>query len=121
MAITLPATFEPTHPTSGLPGYPAIDVFGQPWEAVRAGFWGKVERLSGRPLTGLERPGGPYGLSMYVKNRVNGRTRYLTHFVSLELGVGARVWPGRVLGQIATAPAGSFPGSSHIHMGLNQP
>jgi hypothetical protein len=121
VALTLPRTFTPTHQTSGLAGYPAIDVFAPAGTVARAGFWGRVVRVSGRSLSGDERPGGAYGFSVYVRNAVNGWTRYCTHFSELHVGAGAIIVPGRDLGLIATPPLGSPRGSAHIHMGLNKP
>lgn len=119
--ITLPAEFTPTHETSGLPGYPAVDVFGQPGEGVRSGFWGRVRRTSGRPCADGGSPGGPYGLSIYIRNRVNGRERYATHFDSLALDVGAFVWPGRLIGTICDSRVSGKPHTSHIHLGMTSP
>jgi hypothetical protein len=119
--VLLPRTFTPTHQTSGLAGYPAVDVFAPAGEVARAGFWGRVVRVSGKPLSPWDRPGGAYGWSVYVLNRANGWTRYCTHFSDLHVAAGAVVYPGRALGRIATPPAGSAAGSAHIHMGLNKP
>jgi hypothetical protein len=119
--MLLPRVFVPTHQTSGLAGYPAIDVFSPAGTVARAGFWGRVVRISGRPLSPNDRPGGAYGHSLYVLNRSNGWTRYCTHFSELLVGVGAIIVPGRALGLIATPPVGSPRGSAHIHMGLHRP
>ncbi len=120
-ALRLPRTFTPTHQTAGLAGYPAVDVFAAPGTVAEAGFYGRVIRVSGRALSASDRPGGPYGYSLYVHNRVNGWTRYATHLSLLLVGVGAFVWPGRSLGVIALPPVGSPPGSGHVHLGLKIP
>ncbi len=119
-SLTLPRTFSPTHQTSGLPGYPAVDVFAPAGSVARAGFWGRVVRVSGRPLSPDDRPGGPYGHSVYVRNRVNGWTRYATHFSELHVAEGAVIFPGRALGLVAIPPVGSPRGSAHIHLGLSR-
>ncbi len=119
--LRLPALFRATHQTAGLPGYPAVDVFAKAGTVARASFFGRVVRVSGRPLSPSDRPGLSYGWSVYVHNRVNGWTRYATHFERLLLDVGAIIVPGRALGLVAVPPVGSPPGSAHIHLGLNRP
>ena len=113
--------FRATHQTSGLPGYPAIDVFAPIGALVLAGFYGIIERVSGHPPTYAGTPGGAYGWSLYVHNRANGYRRFVTHLGSLNVKVGDRVAPGTVLGTVARPPAGSVAGSSHVHLGLNRP
>jgi hypothetical protein len=119
--VTLPSSFTPTHETSGLLGYPAIDCFAPAGDVARAGFYGRVVRVSGQRQSPSDRPGGAYGYSVYVLNRVNGVTRYCTHFSELLVGVGAVIYPGRALGHVAVPPAGSAAGSAHIHLGERRP
>lgn len=119
-SIRLPATFIPTHATAGLPGYPAIDVFGPPNAYVVSGFWGRVRRISGRPCAQGGTPGGSYGQSVYIFNRVNGWERYATHFNRLDVKVGDRIWPGKVLGTICDSAVSGKPNTSHIHLGLRR-
>src|SRR5687768_6997789 len=100
--IQLPRTFRATHPTGGLDGYPAIDVFGHPdgGDEVKADFHGKVRRQSGRDPAKGGSPGGAYGWSIYVQS-MNGDDRYLTHFGTLRVKVGDAVKPGTILGTVA--------------------
>jgi hypothetical protein len=121
VALELPSRFSPTHNTMGLPGFRAVDVFAPAGTLVRAGSYGEVIRLSGRPATGTERPGGAYGLSVYWKNSVTGVTRYATHFASVCVDVGDRVGPMTAIGRVARAPAGSPAGSDHVHLASTRP
>jgi murein DD-endopeptidase MepM/ murein hydrolase activator NlpD len=107
----------PTHATAGLPGYPAIDVFGPAGAPVVAGFYGRVRRISGRPCSLGGTAGGAYGQSLYVRNGVTGTDRYLTHLDALHVSVGDRVWPRKVLGTVCDAAVSGKPGTSHVHYG----
>ena len=118
--IDIPRSFQATHQTAGLPGFPAVDVFGSPHELVRAQFWGTVQRLAGRTVAMGGRPGGAYGLSLYVRNAATGDVRYLTHFHELALKVGDAVKPGTILGTIADSAVSGKPGTSHVHYGLKR-
>ena len=115
--MRLPADFKPTHPTSGLEGYPAKDIFGEAGTMAGAPEGGTIVRLSGREPTDRTAPGGPYGRSLYLRGD-SGRVYYLTHFGRLTVGEGQRVEPGDELGTVAdysAATGGVTP--SHIHMG----
>ncbi len=116
--LALPPTFRPTHETGGLPGFPAVDVFGSPYELVRSSFWGIVDRISGRSPALGGRPGGAYGWSIYVVNSPTGTIRFMTHFHELALEVGDQVKPGTILGTIADSAISGKPGTSHIHLGM---
>jgi murein DD-endopeptidase MepM/ murein hydrolase activator NlpD len=118
--LQLPREVVSTHLTAGLPGFPAVDVFGSPGETVRAGFWGTVTRISGRSCAMGGRPGGAYGRSIYVHNAANGVTRYLTHFDQLFVKVGDKVKPGTPLGTICDGRNAGRAGSSHIHYGIKR-
>jgi murein DD-endopeptidase MepM/ murein hydrolase activator NlpD len=115
--VSLPSEFAPTHPTAGLPGYPAIDVFGAPGAQVVVEFWGWVRKVSGKPPAAGGQPGGPYGRSVYLLNRVNGVERFLTHLDRLDLAVGQHVRPGQIIGTVADSAVSGKPGTSHVHMG----
>jgi len=115
--VVLPARFKATHQTSGLPGFPAVDIFGGAGRPVSSGFGGVVARLSGRACALGGRPGGAYGRSIYVADRRSQDVRFVTHLDELLVEVGDAVWPGRVLATICTPPSGSPPGSSHVHLG----
>ncbi len=116
--LTLPATFTPTHETSGLSGYPAIDVFGRPRQVVAAGFYGRVRRITGRACSAGGSPGGPYGRSLYIENAGAGLERFVTHLDYLLVDVGDAVWPGRCIATLCDASLAGKPGSTHAHMGL---
>lgn len=118
-AIQLPEHFTPTHQTDGLPGYPAIDVFAHGGTVALAPATGTIERLSGHPVTPTTKPGGPYGLSCYLKRSAGG-VYFLTHFATLRVHVGQQITHGQPLGTIADyarATGGVTP--SHIHEGFN--
>jgi hypothetical protein len=120
VTVQLPSTFSPTHETGGLPGYPAIDVFGDPLDEVAVTFYGWVRRISGRPPSQGGRPGGSYGWSVYLLNRVNGWERFVTHLHVLYVTVGDNVAPGDCIGRIADSAVSGKPGTSHAHLGLRQ-
>lgn len=117
MTLILPRTFDPTHATSGLPGFPAKDFFGDPNENVKIDAWGTVSRLSGRPCSEGGTPGGAYGRSIYIDS-ADGR-RFLTHFNQVNVDVGDRVTPDTVLGTICDSKVSGKPNTSHIHYGFN--
>ncbi len=119
-SLVLPARFTPTHLTAGLPGYPAIDLFGPPDQPVRADFTGIVRRISGRACALGGKPGGAYGRSLYIASRGPGVDRYLTHLDLLYVVVGDRIVPGTLLATICDAAGAGKPGTSHVHYGLNR-
>lgn len=117
MTVVLPKTFAPTHETEGLPGFPAVDVFGKPNEEVRINVTGKVVRLSGHPCSEGGTPGGAYGRSIYIES--DDGTRFLTHFNGVRVAVGALITPSVVLGTICDSAVSHKPGTSHIHYGFH--
>lgn len=119
--LQLPFSFQPTHQTSGLPGFPAVDCFAPAGTKVCAPATGKVVKLSGHAPTSSATPGGPYGWSIYLKRR-DGRCYFLTHFGtrSAIVKLGACIAQGEVIGTVADyagATNGATP--SHIHEGLS--
>lgn len=117
--IQLPEHFTPTHQTGGLAGYPAVDVFCHGGTVALAPANGLIYRLSGHPVTPTTKPGGPYGLSCYLK-RADGGVYFLTHFATLYVKQGQTVKKGQPLGTVADytrATGGVTP--SHIHEGLH--
>lgn len=113
--LQLPRLFKATHPTGGLPGYPAIDVFAKPGTVVLCPEDGVIERLSGRDPRLGGSPGGSYGWSIYLKAK---RVRYfLTHFGSRTVTVGQKVKAGDPLGTVCDSKVSGKPGTSHIHVG----
>lgn len=113
--IVLPSSYRATHPTGGLPGYPAVDVFGKPGEQVGAPEAGTVRRLSGKDPQKGGTPGGPYGWSIYLD--CPSGDYYLTHFGSRKVKVGQKVKRGEIIGTICNSAVSGKPGTSHIHMG----
>ena len=118
--MRLPADFRPTHPTAGLLGYPAVDLFARAGQPVFADFYGKVRRISGRSACSGGVPGGAYGRSVYLLNEQAKRERYVTHLCCLALEVGDAVRPGTFIGTVAVPPAGSPAGSAHVHLGMRR-
>lgn len=118
--LQLPENFTPTHQTDGLPGFPAVDLFAAGGTVALAPCAGVIDRLSGHPVTPKAVPGGPYGLSCYLKRKDGGRY-FLTHFATLRVKVGQTVKKGQPLGTVANyskATNGVTP--SHIHEGLHK-
>lgn len=114
--LQLPVTFVPTHQTEGLPGYPAIDVFGKAGSVVLAPEAGTIDRLSGHDPGEGGRPGGPYGWSVYLT--VPSARYFLTHFGSRTVEEGDRVVAGDPLGTVCDAAVAHMDSNlSHIHEG----
>jgi murein DD-endopeptidase MepM/ murein hydrolase activator NlpD len=116
--LQLPKEFTPTHQTSGLPGFPAIDVFAKPGTPVLAPTYGTVARLSGHdpasgPVGGVH---GPFGWSMYVESR-DGE-RYMTHFGRMDVKVGDKIKASQVIGTVGDYDR--WGGWSHIHLGFKK-
>jgi hypothetical protein len=118
--IVIPRRFVSTHPTGGLPGYPAIDVFGEHNRVVMLDDRGRVRRISGRsPCRPCSR-GGACGWSIYVEAQ-DGSDWFLTHFGVLLVVVGQIIVPDTILG--TPLDARDAPGWSveHIHAGRRGP
>lgn len=115
--LQLPTSFQTTHQTAGLAGYPARDIFAKPGTPVRAPVSGTVVKLSGHaPSAGaVQGQGGPFGLSTYIKGP-NG-TYFMTHFGSRNVRVGQKVRKGQVIGTVGDYPGGT---PDHIHEGLSR-
>ena len=112
----IPRRFEPTHQTDGLPGYPAIDIFG-PWDhLVRLADHGRVRRISGKSPCRGGVPGGAAGYSLYVEAD-DGSDWFLTHFGVVLVRVGQRVTPSLFLGAPMRSSDGPAGWSEHIHAG----
>lgn len=112
--LQLPTTFASTHPTGGLAGYPAIDVFAPPGTTVLSPSDGTVSRLSGG-LDTYTGPGGPYGYSIYLASKLG--EYYMTHFGSVGVAAGQRVRYGQPIGTVGDYPNAD---SDHIHEGLRR-
>lgn len=109
-----------THPTSGLPGYPAFDVLAKAGTIALAPEAGTIQKLSGHEPSGHAKAGSAYGLSCYLR-RAKGPGRYfLTHYGDLFVHVGQTVKKGTPLGPLVdfeAATGGVTP--SHVHEGYD--
>lgn len=120
-ALQLPAFFNATHPTAGLPGYPAVDVFADGGTVVLSPVFGLVSKLSGSPprdLTHLppEDRHGALGWSVYIDSRFG--VYYLTHFGTRGVKLRQGVDRGEPLGTVADfAKLSGGEVASHIHEG----
>lgn len=115
----LPAAFTPTHTTSGLPGFPAIDVFQPAGTIMLAPATGTVTRVSGKAPTRTVKPGGAYGWSVYLApDRAPDKPFFLTHFGTLSVQVGDHLEYGHPVGAVADfAAATNGVTPDHIHEG----
>ncbi len=105
-----------THPTDGLPGYPAFDYMAPAGTTAVSPVDGKVLRTGGQaPSPGTCPPGGPCGRSMYIQG--GGKTYFLTHMDKLTVKDGDTVKQGQKIGEVANGPASWS--SPHVHMGVN--
>lgn len=119
--LQLPSHFKPTHQTSGLPGYPAIDVLAHAGTPVCCPVNGRIVKLSGRKPTATAKPGGPYGWSLYVQ-RSDGVRYFLTHFGTRKVVLNQLVRRGQIIGTVADyAKATNGKTPSHIHEGCTHP
>lgn len=119
MTVVLPRVpHAPFHETAGLPGFPAIDVFGKPGEPVRLDAAGKVTKLSGHPCSDGGQPGGAYGRSIYVTT--DDGVYFLTHFDQVRVKLGDRISATTILGTICDSAVSHKPGTSHIHEGFHR-
>lgn len=107
-----------THPTAGLPGYPAYDYMAPAGSAALAPVTGRVVKLSGHdPAAGpTDGPHGPFGWSVYIKGN-DGRTYYLTHMGARNVRVGQIVRAGQRIGAVGNYA--KYGGANHIHMGVH--
>lgn len=97
-----------THDTDGLPGFPAVDLFGDPGTPFTAPEDGQVIRRSGRGGT----KGQTYGWSVYFKGK-SGRVYYIQHLNKDRAKIG-RYKQGDRLGTISPWEGGS----PHAHVGV---
>jgi hypothetical protein len=118
-ATAIPRLFTPTHETAGLPGYPAIDVFGPRDHAVRLLDRGRVRRISGKSPCRGGAPGGPAGWSLYIAAD-SGDDWYLTHFGALLVRVGDRITESTFLGTPLDARDAPGWSTEHIHAGCKR-
>jgi len=105
------------HPTANLPGYPAHDYFAPSGSVAVSPIAGTVIRLSGRsPADPPTSQHGAFGLSLYIKGD-DGRTYYMTHMGSRDVGKGSHVELGQPVGTVGDFARYGTP--SHIHLGIS--
>ncbi len=103
-----------THPTGGLPGYPAFDYMAPAGTPCVAPVDGKIDRLSGRDPSAGGPAGGALGYSIYMSG--GGKSYFLTHLDKVLVKAGQRVSQGEQIAEIANGPRSwSTP---HVHMGV---
>ena len=110
--LPLPATFKPTHQTGGLPGFPAIDIFGPAGAFVLAPEPGKIVWPHMIPWDQTQRVGG---WTCYYQGN-SGNTYFLTHFGELR-GRGS-YRKGDVIGTVGEVPHSWW--HTHIHEGKHK-
>lgn len=110
--VRLPRSFRSTHDTAGLSGFPAVDVFGQPGEAVVAPEAGNLVDVHQIPWDQGKRVGG---ITAYLQG-ADGNTYFLTHLGGKV--VAGPVAAGQQIGEVGEVPGGWW--QSHIHEGLHQ-
>lgn len=108
-AAPLPSKFKPTHPTSGLPGFPAADIFraaGTPVGAPEAGVVARVDRRNEGKTSGQV-----FGAKVYFQGK-SGATYFITHIYN-PAKQGARLKKGDVIGYVSAWSGGA----PHVHIG----
>lgn len=110
--LPLPATFSPTHQTSGLPGFPAVDVSGTPGEAVLSPASGTIGDVHFIPWDIAKRIGG---FTFYLISATG--TYFLTHFGGVTVRSGQTVSAGQQLGTVGAVPQNAW--AAHIHEGFD--
>ena len=107
--LQLPENFKATHQTAGLPGFPAIDVFGPAGSFVLAPEDGRLVWPHFIPWDQRERVGG---WTCYFQGE-SGNTYFLTHFGALR--PRSEYAQGGVIGTVGRVPHSWW--HSHIHEG----
>ena len=101
-----------THETSGLAGFPAIDIMATPGTKVLAPADGMIVRHSGSSVSEGAR-GSVFGRSLYFVTAGGGTTYFITHLSEVApLGMYRK---GQVIGIVA-----DWGGRSHAHVGVRQ-
>jgi hypothetical protein len=105
------------HDTSGLPGYPANDIFAPGGTVALSPAAGKIVKTSGRPFSEgwSNGPGSAIGLSMYLLSRAG--EYFMTHFSDRYVGDGATIGRGTPLGVVG--PMDAYGRAAHIHEGFH--
>jgi len=110
--LAIPQSFNATHQTSGLPGFPGVDIFAQAGTPITAPENGTITRTTGGPpeLT----PAGFKGYSLYFVGNETGNTYYITHLATVaQRGYYRR---GDIIGTLAAGTAGG----PHAHVGIHR-
>ena len=110
--IHLPQFFKPSHTTAGLPGFPAVDIFGLAGSYVTAPEDGELVWPHYIEWDQTHRVGG---WTIYYQGD-SGDTYFLTHFGSTR--DRGRYHKGGVLGIVGTVPQAWW--QSHIHEGKHK-
>ena len=106
-----------THPTAGLPGFPARDYGAPAGSPVISPADGTVYKLSGHdPADGPFGAGKVYGWSVYIQG-TDGRQYFLTHLGTRTARVGQTVRQGQQIGTVADFE--KYGTVNHIHMGVH--
>jgi hypothetical protein len=116
--VRLPTSFRSTHGTSGLAGYPAVDIMARGGTPVYAPVGGRIS--SSRPFGWLptQNPAAGFGGARLYLEGANGKTYYIAHLAkNLRVRPGQRIKPGQLIGYVWDWPGD--PGRSHIHIGVN--
>jgi len=109
----IPATFKSTHPTGGLPGFPAVDIFADPGAKVLAPEDGVLFDAHFIAWDFKKRVGG---WTIYYQGHESGNTYFMTHFATVK-GTGS-YRRGDVIGTVAKVPGQAW--LPHIHVGEHQ-
>lgn len=101
------------HDTSGLSGFPAVDISAIPGQAVPAPENGTLSRITGHPPSeGSHGAAGVLGYSLYFIGD-GGTTYYMTHLMAVA--PQGRYRKGQTLATVAYHPRGT-----HLHIGYHK-
>ncbi len=110
--IRLPKTFEPTHDTAGLPGFPAIDVFAAVNTLVFPPEGGRIVYKHFIQWDTQKRTGG---WTCYLQGK-SGATYFLTHFGNCRRD--GRIYRFQSIGRVGYVPHQAW--KPHIHEGKHK-
>lgn len=104
------------HATSGLGGFPAVDIMTTPGATVVAPEQGVITRISGSSPAAYKAGASVMGYSVYLLG-ASGTTYFLTHLASVLVKPGAKVNRGQPIGTVAQWPGDT--GRTHVHVGVS--
>ncbi len=110
--IRLPMWFKATHQTSGLPNFPAIDVYAPEGTLVYPPEGGILVHKHFIEWDLKKRVGG---YTVYLQGR-SGNTYFLTHFSTVRRE--GRIYRWQSIGRVAGVPRNYWP--THIHEGKHK-